>query len=189
MHSPGSVTDWLTRLQAGDEAAVQPLWERYFRRLVTLARAKLHGTSRARADEEDVALSAFDDFYRGVTQGRFPRLSDRKDLWRLLVLITAHKALDRLRRERRQKRGATRVEAADLEGVVGPEPSPDFAAEVADECRWLLERLDDPELRAVAVWKMEGYSTAEIAARLGCVTRTVERKLQLIRAVWAQEVQ
>jgi DNA-directed RNA polymerase specialized sigma24 family protein len=38
------------------------------------------------------------------------------------------------------------------------------------------------------VWKMEGYTVAEIADRLGYVTRTVERKLRLIRAVWAQEI-
>jgi DNA-directed RNA polymerase specialized sigma24 family protein len=188
MRRPGSVTGWLTRLQAGDEAAAQPLWERYFQRLVALARAKLHGAPRTAADEEDVALSAFDYWYRGVTEGRFPQLRDRKELWRLLVVVTAHKALDRLRHERRRKRRAAGVELAHLEGVIGPEPSPEFAAEVADECRHLLQRLRDPELRTVAVWKMEGYTVAEIAARLDCVTRTVERKLQLIRAIWAQEV-
>src|SRR5262245_52631875 len=118
MRSPGSVTGWLARLQAGDDAAAQPLWERYFRRLVELARSRLRGGPRAAADEEDVALSAFDSFCRGAEKGRFPQLHDRDDLWGLLVLITAHKALDRLRHERRQKRGGSRVEAARLEGVV-----------------------------------------------------------------------
>src|SRR5262245_64907683 len=129
MGSPGSVTGWLAQLRAGDHAAAQPLWERYFRRLVTLARARLHGVPRAAADEEDVALSAFDSFCRSVEQGRFPRLSDRGDLWRLLVLITAHKALDRQRHEQRLKRRAANVEPASLETVVGPEPSPEFAAQ------------------------------------------------------------
>jgi DNA-directed RNA polymerase specialized sigma24 family protein len=35
--------------------------------------------------------------------------------------------------------------------------------------------------------RLEGYSNDEIAARLGCVTRTVERKLDLIRKVWSRE--
>jgi DNA-directed RNA polymerase specialized sigma24 family protein len=188
MSTPGSVTNWLTRLRAGDEGAAQPLWEQYYRRLVALARSKLRGVSRTAADEEDVALSVFDYVYRGMTQGRFPHLRDRDDLWRLLVLITSHKALDRLRHERRQKRCSASAVAAHLEGVVGPEPSPDFAAEVADECRRLLRGLGDPELEAVAVWKMEGYTAAEIAARLGYVPRTIERKLRLIRAIWAQEI-
>jgi DNA-directed RNA polymerase specialized sigma24 family protein len=185
--SGGSVSGWLVQLKAGEEAAAQPLWERYFGRLVGLARARLRGAPRRAADEEDVALSAFDSFCRGAQEGRYPRLADRDDLWRLMVLITAHKVLDRLRHERRHKRGGGKTAAADLETLVGPEPSPEFAAEVADECRRLLGQLHDPELQAVALWKMEGYTTEEIAAKLGYVPRTVERKLRLIRSIWSQE--
>src|SRR5436309_4156959 len=94
MSSAGSVTTWVGRLRAGDGAAAQRLWERYFRRLVGLARERLRGLRRRAADEEDVALSAFDSFCRGVGQGRFPRLDDRNNLWELLVVITARKAID-----------------------------------------------------------------------------------------------
>jgi hypothetical protein len=34
---------------------------------------------------------------------------------------------------------------------------------------------------------MEGYANDEIAARLGCVARSVERKLRTIRALWTDE--
>jgi hypothetical protein len=88
MASEGSVTHWLGQLCAGDQAAAQPLWERYFQRLVDQARARLRATPRRVADEEDVALSVFDSFCRGAERGRFPQLSDRDDLWRLLVVIT-----------------------------------------------------------------------------------------------------
>src|SRR5262249_11787280 len=84
MAAAGSVSHWLDRLQAGDHAAAQPLWEVYFQRLVALARARLQGVPRQAADAEDVALSAFDSFCRGVAAGRFPQLADRADLWRLL---------------------------------------------------------------------------------------------------------
>ena len=67
-----SVTQWIDRLKAGDPDAAQELWERYFRRLVGLARKKLRAAPRRAADEEDVALSAFDSFCRGAEQGRFP---------------------------------------------------------------------------------------------------------------------
>jgi DNA-directed RNA polymerase specialized sigma24 family protein len=188
MAAAGCVSHWLGRLEAGDHAAAQPLWEAYFGRLVALARAHLEGAPRQAADEEDVALSAFDSFCRGAAQGRFPQLRDRHDLWRLLVLITGHKARDRRRRECRQKRGgAAAPETAALEAGLGPEPTPAVAAEVADECRRLLGRLGDTELEAVALWKMEGYTTAEIAARLGYAPRTVQRKLHLIRQVWQTE--
>src|SRR5215471_11580657 len=76
------VTHWIGLLQAGDVAAAQPLWERYFARLVELARSRLRGAGRRVADEEDVALSAFDSFCRGAMGGRFPRLTDSADLWK-----------------------------------------------------------------------------------------------------------
>ncbi len=188
MSSEGSVSRWLVGLKAGDAAAAQQLWERYFRRLVGLARLKLQGAPRRAANEEDVALSAFASFCQGVERGRFPQLDDRDNLWRLLVVLTARKAWRLLRREGQQKRGGgADFGEAELDGIVGPEPTPEFAAEVADEYRRLLAALADAELESVALWKMEGYTNAEIAGRLGCAPRTVERKLQVIRAVWEEE--
>jgi hypothetical protein len=105
MSSEGSVTHWIGQLQAGNAAAAQPLWERYFQRLVYLARKKLQGVPLRAADEEDVALSAFDSFCRAAEDRRFPTLTDRDSLWRLLVILTARKALHLIRDERRLKRG------------------------------------------------------------------------------------
>ena len=51
----------------------------------------------------------------------------------------------------------------------------------------MLDRLSDTLLRAIALWKIEGFTTEEIAAKLGCTSRTVERKLQLIRRLWRAE--
>jgi DNA-directed RNA polymerase specialized sigma24 family protein len=51
-----------------------------------------------------------------------------------------------------------------------------------------MEQLGDPILQSVATWKLEGYTNHEIAARLGCVTKTVERKLARIRGKWAREL-
>jgi DNA-directed RNA polymerase specialized sigma24 family protein len=193
MTSPGSITHWIGQLKSGEPAAAQPLWEGYFQKMVELARQKLQGLPRRAADEEDVALSAFDSFCRGAGAGRFPQLSDRNSLWPLLVAITAHKAVDLLRHERRLKRGGPPAPEgvapaeAGVEEVVGREPTPEFAAQVAEECQRLLDRLGDEGLRSVALWKMEGYTTEEIAARLGCVPRTVERKLRAIRELWGEE--
>ena len=87
----GSITRCVADLKAGDHAAAQVLWERYFDHLVRLARRRLAISKRtgADADEEDAALSAFDSFCAGLAGGRFPRLEDRDDLWGLLVVITA----------------------------------------------------------------------------------------------------
>jgi DNA-directed RNA polymerase specialized sigma24 family protein len=187
--SEGSVTGWVDGLRDGDPAAARKLWGRYFGRLVGLARRRLRGTPRRGADEEDVALSAFDSFRRGAERGRFPDLGDRDDLWRLLVVITARKAGRLARYESRLKRGggASQDPEQEVGGLVGREPSPEFAAQVAEECQQLLGLLGDGELRRVALWKMEGWTNEEIAGRLGCVPRTVERKLRLIRALWDGE--
>lgn len=189
MSSEGSVTRWIDQLQAGDLAAAQPLWERYFRNLVELARRKLLGARPHIADEEDVALSAFDSFCRGLKRGRFPDLQDRTNLWKLLVVLTARKACHLLRDEQRLKRGGDKKAgtAEGLEQVVGQEPSPEFAAELAENCQRLLDLLGDDELRTIALNKMEGYTTEEIAGQLDCAPRTVERKLRLIRGLWEKE--
>lgn len=104
MPSEGSVTRWIDLLKAGDAGAAQKLWERYFPRLVGLARKKLQGAKKGVADEEDVALNAFDSFCRGAEAGRFPRLDDRDNLWQLLVVLTARKAWHLRRYEQRHKR-------------------------------------------------------------------------------------
>jgi DNA-directed RNA polymerase specialized sigma24 family protein len=196
MAAEGSVTGWIGQLKEGDQAAAQQLWERYFHRLVGLARKKLRGTKRQAADEEDVALSAFDSFCRGAENGRFPQLDDRDNLWQLLVLLTARKAWHLRRDEARLKRArvvawadtpAANQEECGIEQLVGQEPSPEFAARLAEEYQLLLGRLSDRELESIAVWKMEGYTNEEIAAKLDCSLRSVERKLRIIRSRWKQE--
>jgi len=187
----GSITRWIGSLKAGDAAAARPLWEAYFRRLIALAREHLRGTPRRAVDEEDIALSAFDSFCAGAVRGRFPDLADRHNLWSLLVAVTRHKCVDLVRHETRAKRGGKAVLASlDANDLFAREPSPDFAAELAEEFAVRLARLDatgDPTLRAVALAKMEGDTTNEIAARLGCVRRTIERKLVLIERLWIEE--
>ncbi len=201
----GSVTRWITDLKAGESGAVQPLWERYFLRVVELARLRLRSSRRRNAgsDEEDAALSAFDSLCAGLAHGRFPRLADRDDLWRLLVVITTRKVQAQVRRKLRQKRGAGQVRSASelaacdfddddddlLAKAVSSEPTPEFAAMVAEEYRRLLERLGDDALRKVAILRMEGHTTDAIADQLGCARRTVARQLALIRRILSADSQ
>jgi DNA-directed RNA polymerase specialized sigma24 family protein len=203
----GSITRDLGALieSGGSEAAVQSLWERYYLRLVSLARTRLQAAPRQVADEEDVALSAFDSFCRGAATGRFPKLGSRHDLWRLLVTITSRKVADQIERERAGKRDHRRVRdeaslarrapggdpAARADGVlarvVGREPSPEFAAAMAEQFQSLIDRLRDRTLREVALLKMEGYQNEDIARRMNCSLRSIERKLGLIRKTWQRE--
>jgi DNA-directed RNA polymerase specialized sigma24 family protein len=192
----GTVTIWLQELQAGRPSAATDLWHCYYERLVRLAAQKLRSAPRRMADEEDAVVAAFNSFYRGVQQGRFPKLEDRDDLWQVLVMLTARKAANQAKHATRQKRGDGQVrgesvfikandENAGIHEIVGTEPTPDFAHEVSEQCARLLAVLDDDTLRAVAVAKMEGYSNDEIAAKMEVKTRTIERKLKTIRELWS----
>jgi DNA-directed RNA polymerase specialized sigma24 family protein len=123
-------------------------------------------------------------------------LADRDSLWRLLVVLTARKAAHLARDQGRHKRGGSGRPAAEaledeefvLAQLLSREPDPAFAAQAAEEYRRLLASLKDPELESVVVWRMEGYTVEEVAARLGCAPRSVKRKLRLIRSIWEGEV-
>jgi RNA polymerase sigma factor (sigma-70 family) len=191
MSSEGSVTGWIGRLQTGDAEAAQKLWDRYFRHLLGLARKKLHGRILHTADEQDVAASAFASFWQGVRGGRFPDLHDRDNVWGLLIRITTRKALDYVQYDQRKRRTHEQAELA-AEELVAEELSPEAAAQVAEEFQRLLDGLDDPVLQTIALWKLEGFTNKEIAEKLSQVRRThertVERKLERIRAIWSQEI-
>ena len=192
--SDSSVTRWLERLETGDDVAAEKLWNAYFDRLVHLAHGRLQAKFRKVNDAEDIALSAFHSFCRGVENKKFPGLSDRDGLWRLLVSITIHKLLNAVRDQKRMRRGGLFQELNGLDSssdsiaavnqIVSREPSPEFAAYVAEQYELMMMSLGDDELVQLATWKMEGFSNEEIAKKVNRTTRTVERKLQLIRKIW-----
>jgi DNA-directed RNA polymerase specialized sigma24 family protein len=175
----GSITSWVNKLASGDSDAAGPLWDRYFRRMVSLAAGRLPGR---KADAEDVALSAFFQFCRAAADQRFARLASRDDLWHLLVVLTARKAVDWRKHQTAQKRGGPTQGLPDEVSSSGTDPALD--AVVADEIRALFDRLDGDDLREIAQLKLDGYTNEEIAGKLGCTVRTVCRRLALIRDIW-----
>ena len=200
-HSEDSVSQWIDGLKAGDEAAAARLWQRYYRRLMGLARKKLGASPRRVADEDDVVLSAFQSFCQGAKEDRFPDLHDRDDLWHLIVRITERKAYDQLRDQTRKKRGSGLVAGesafvdlqasspgAGINEVAGPEPTPEFAAEMVEAVDRLFNQLADDELRQIALHKLEGYTNEEIARKIGRCLPTVKRRLRLIRTRWQREI-
>jgi RNA polymerase sigma factor (sigma-70 family) len=182
MSADDAITLWINQIKEGHRAPVGKLLERYFERLVQLARARLSGRPGLAAYDEDVALSAFKSLCLGAEQGRFPRLDDRDDLWRLLAVLTIRKAVDLARRQQSR----TLPAGDEVEDLLSREPAPELAAELADEFRGLLTKLGDARLESIALLKVEGHSNEEIAQKLGCGLRSVERKLHRIRAVWQE---
>ncbi len=203
--SEEQVSQWLTLLQRGDQRAAEVIWREYFEKIVRLAKRRLGELPRRAADEEDVALSAMNSLFRGAEAGRFPRLEDRDDLWKLLVTITARKAIKLQRRHFADKRGGGLVQGesvlvrrqdrdagmkgAGMKGidqVLGREPTPELADMLSETCRVMFADLGDDMLGQIALLKLEGYSNGEIADQLSCSKRTIERKLERIKDKWAR---
>lgn len=195
-------THLMNQVRDGDDQAIAVLWEKYFQKLVRIAAKRLPANLRRMGDEEDVALSAFNSFIAGVRGDRFPDLSGPENLWGLLITLTGRKANAHLRLQTRQKRGGGNVRgesvfadsAGDLKGggigaVSGQAGTADLQAELAEACNNLLEQLPDEQLRQIAVMRMDGYLVNEIAERLELSKRAVERRLQLIRKTWAEEME
>lgn len=196
-----SVTMWIAALKEGDQDAAHDIWDRFFERLVRVARNKLGSSSRRVADEEDVAISAFDSLCRGAAAGRFTELTDRDDLWKLLVRISAQKSVDQMRHQGRQKRGGGAVRGhsifarrgdkgpADFDAIMSEEPTPHLMAMLDEENARLLDQLRDDVLRRIALLRLSGHTNEEIAEETGISLRSVERKLGVIRAAWARELE
>ena len=199
MEPNSSVTGLIQLLRADDKAvrdrAANLIWQRYFRDLLNLARKNLGRRIRPRADEEDVLQSMFNSFCKRQRRGEYD-LAGRDELWRLLVTITLRKARNTVRNHRRDRRdvGREQTESASvgdtscpgwaLEQMDAAGPSPGEAAVLNEALERRLACLGDPELRQVALWRLEGYTNRDIAKRLECTERSIERRLERIRSKW-----
>jgi DNA-directed RNA polymerase specialized sigma24 family protein len=199
MGAQGSVTRLIIDLRSDDprvrEVAARLVWGRYFQELLTLARNNLSARIRSREDEEDVLQSMYKSFCLRQRRGDFD-LANRDQLWNLLVQITLCKARNTAtrhlqgKRDVRQevKRAASRRDehsnATILDQIDSDGPTPAEAALMNEALERRFQALKDPDLRRIALWKLEGYTNPEIAAQLQCTVRTVERKLERIRAYW-----
>lgn len=194
------VTVWLRALKAGDQDAAGHLWTYCYPRLLRHARHRLPERMRRVLDEEDVALSAFKSLCLRAAQGSFAEIQGRDELWRLLLCMTTRKAQGYVRHETRQKRGGGKVCGESIfltgdssSGDAGIDQVPQGASaaetpeELARQCQDLFDALADETLQTIAMLRMEGYRVDEIAQRVGCARRSVERRLNLIRNIWQAE--
>lgn len=196
-----SVSEWISSLQKGDAGAAQRLWDRYFEELVKFARRRLGDSPRQSKDEEDIALSVFDSFCRGVQAGRLAGLTDHHELWWTLLAITRRKVVDLIRVNNRQAHGVmaalpesdvpvdpTTGKEFDLNLVLDETPNPEVLMHLDEEWQRLLSKLRDDTLRKIACWRIEGDTIEEISKKLRILPRTVGRKLSLIRSKWIEEI-
>lgn len=189
----GSITRWLTGTSARREKdRSELLWRRFGIRLVRLARHHLRGIEDRAYDEEDLALSTMNEFYRRASLGSYDKLENRADLWRLLIKISLNKSRNRLRTARRVKRGAN-APVQDIYPIRKAKQldwsnTPEWLAIVAEQSEYLLRVLDDHDpsgmLQRITLMKLDGASNSQIANALGCTRRAVAARLIWIQGIW-----
>ncbi len=186
----GSVTHLFALARQGDAAAFGPLWQRFFPRLVGLARKRLSGRAAVADDAEDAAQAALISFWSQIRSGEYLQDLCRGSLWNLLATITVRKVGKQLRRDATARRGGGQVmPAADLAGeqsfeeLLGVLPTQELDLQAAE----LMESLP-ADLQEFAMMRLLGYSTHEIAEQLDCTQRKVQRKLELVRLNWSSAI-
>lgn len=183
---PGSITNLYQEWRSGKSDALGELIARFRPRLLALARSTLNPRFARMADAEDVLQSAMLSFWKRSEECDLAENLDRNDLWNILGQMTARKAIKVIEKERALKRGGGKV-------VVGTPFDEGLNQMVHGEvelelvCAELIELLD-PQLRSFALMRLLGHTNGEIAAHFDCSERKVERKLNLVRAVWAEEI-
>lgn len=194
------VSLWIDELRQADETAARKVWEHFSARLHQSARNHLRAKTRRVYDEEDVVLSMFQSLCQGLAEGRFPNLHDRDSLWRLMLVITGRKITNRHRHDQRQRRDDRRTLTDSVfsdrqldqgkqmgDGLLSREPTPEFVAELHETSERLFAAIDEPDLKEIAMLRIEGYNDSEIADRLNCSRRTVQRRLTMIRQLWESQ--
>lgn len=177
----------MTQLKSGDQDSAGVVFNKYARRLIGLAASRLPAPVRAKEDPEDAVMSAFKSFFNRQKKGEF-QPEDWDELTTLLTYLTVCKVDRRIRKYLAGKRDVRRESsaAANDDGetsdfpAAAPDPTPAEAAMVADTVRELMVRLD-PTDQEILTLRLQGYTTAEIAAAVGRSERTIFRVLDSIR--------
>lgn len=185
MQSEESVTRWIVAVRNGDTEAASQLWDRYFRQLMHHARLRMSNVAKTTYDEEDAALSTFLLLCRKLENGSYASVSDREELWHLMLKVLIRK----IGRRVKYQGAAKRSDLKDGSSFCSLDELPaDTTQAISQECFELISSLKDPNLEQVALLRFEGYTNDEIALKLNRTRRTVQRMLNLIRDLWEEEL-
>jgi RNA polymerase sigma-70 factor, ECF subfamily len=183
--------DLIERCRRGEQDAARTLFDAYVERLLPLARRRISQRLASRVDAEDIVQSVFRTFFARLKDDRF-EISTQDDLFRLLVRITVHKTLRQIAHHKAGKRdpghetGQTESSSEELLQLLSSEPTPEATVSFLDQLEHFMNQLPQED-RAILELRMEGYSTEEIARKLGSYDRKIRRVLERIRDVAEHE--
>ena len=187
---PGSITHWLSKLQAGQSEAAEPIWIRYQAKLVSIATQQLAENPDRSVDGEDLVQSSFGNVCLAVQNGKYPDIDNREDLWGLLYIATVNRVREHYRELRALKRSQISSTQAIDPSILADLQTPFAEAQMADLLEYLLSRLDseDPShlLRQIALLYLDDHSASSIAKILRKRKTSVLISLRFIRSIWQE---
>lgn len=179
----------MRRLQAGDQTAAAELFQRFARRLLSLARSHLDQRVKSKVDEEDMVQSVFRSFFVRQAEGQFT-LQDWDGLWSLLARIMVRKCIRQRERFGAQRRELARELRLTAMGERSwgcgeiidhdPEPAAPELAIMRETLEQVMRGLDELQ-RQMVILRLQGYTISEISQQTGRTERTVHRVLSLVR--------
>ena len=160
------------RCQAGDERAFAELFARFAERTLRYLRGLVGDAA------EDVHQEVWLSVYRGVAS-----LADPRAFRTWLYRTTRHRAVDHLRRRRRERELVADLEAdmvAERDETSAPADEDPLAAATplaASEIAAALAALPAPQREVLVLRYQDGLGYAEIATVVGCSVGTVRSRL------------
>jgi RNA polymerase sigma factor (sigma-70 family) len=178
------LTEFLRRIQAGDEGAARELLSRFEAEVRLVVRRQLPRLLRSRFDSLDFLQSVWGSFFRRMRTAP-TEFEDSRHLVAFLARAAKNKVIDEYRRAASRKQDMHREEPLWGDGlrprdVPDPTDSPSEVAQ-AHEVFGRLRDLMPEDRRSILEMKAEGLSSKDIGERLGISERTVQRVLEDLR--------
>lgn len=182
------MSNWFTRVLAGEPGSEAELVRRYTHRLVGLARRHLPERVRRRVDPEDVVQSVYRTFFRRLNDGQFA-FEESHDVWRLLAAMTYRKAHNASKFHQRDRRDVRRDQPlAEEADRPADEPGPADVEALFACLEQLLVGLPE-HYRTIVVRRLEGDSIEQIAGQVQRSRRTVLRVLAHLHDLAAKQLE
>lgn len=166
----------LIGLETDNSQAQNLFFQEYYKKLLSLVQANLHGRLRRRVDASDIALSAIRSFLVDA-RDKPVELETRTDVWKLLVTITLNKMRSQARRHNAEKRALSREtgdEVGKIDYLSDHEPGPEDVAMLNSELEAILADLK-PYHREIGERLILGERSSSIAHVTQRSIRTVRR--------------
>jgi RNA polymerase sigma-70 factor (ECF subfamily) len=177
-HEP-TFADLLARARQGDADAIGQIARLYEGDLLIAARVHLGPALRPYLDSLDLVQSVHRSLLAGLRNDRFA-VADARSLLALALTMVRRKVARQWRRHRRQVRPAGEHPTDVLATLSRRAVNQAAEAEVRDALARLWQELD-AEDREVMELRLQGFSTAEAAARLGKTPEALRVRLHRLR--------